>query len=133
MYIKNRVRRVVAAAAVTTSVALAVAAAGAVRADSSVTPDAGSIDVSPGAGSADSPPGSRLDREDRPANNDVTVVDRYEVVDGDSFWAIAERRLPDGATARDVWALTEVLMAYNGPRLGYGDPAMLTPGDIVDI
>jgi nucleoid-associated protein YgaU len=63
----------------------------------------------------------------------LTVVDEYEVVDGDSYWGIAERFLPDGSPARDVWECTQALMAFNAPRLGYAHPAMLHPGDVVDI
>ncbi len=63
----------------------------------------------------------------------LSVVDEYEVVDGDSYWAIAERFLPAGSTARDVWEFTQALMAFNAPRLGYAHPAMLHPGDVVDI
>ena len=63
----------------------------------------------------------------------LTVVDEYEVVDGDSYWGIAERFLPDGSPARDVWEFTQALMAFNAPRLGYAHPAMLHPGDVVDI
>jgi LysM repeat protein len=133
MYIKNSVRRAVAAAALATSAAIAVGAVGAAQADSRVTPDAGSTDVAPGRSTGDTPPGSGLGGEARPAAKDVTVVDQYEVVGGDSFWAIAERQLPDGATAREVLTVTKVLMDYNAPRLGHGDPAMLTPGDVVDV
>jgi nucleoid-associated protein YgaU len=63
----------------------------------------------------------------------LTVVDEYEVIDGDSFWEIAERFLPDGSTEEDVWELTQALMEVNGPRLGYAHPAMINPGDIVEI
>jgi nucleoid-associated protein YgaU len=67
----------------------------------------------------------------RPEN--LTVVKEYEVIAGDSFWGIAERFLPDGAGEHDVWEFTQALMAFNAPRLGYDHPAMLQPGDIVDI
>ena len=63
----------------------------------------------------------------------LTVVDEYEVVDGDSYWGIAERFLPAGSPARDVWEFTQALMSFNAPRLGYAHPAMLHPGDVVDI
>jgi LysM repeat protein len=132
MYIKNRLRHAVAAAAVTTSVAVALVAAGAVRADTSFTPDQGSTS---GAGSsADSPPGPGrgLDGGWYP-HQKVTVVGEYEVAKGDSYWAIAGQQLPDGATAREVWTLTQALMAYNAPRLGYDVAAMLKPGDVVDV
>ena len=132
MYINNPVRRAVAAAVLATSAAIAVGAVGAARADSSVKPDTGSIAVAP-ASAAESPPGVGGPDEARHAGKDVTVLDRYEVVDGDSFWAIAERQLPVGATKGDVLTLTNALMAHNGPRLGHGDPAMLEPGDMVDI
>ncbi len=61
------------------------------------------------------------------------MVDEYEVVDGDSYWGIAERFLPAGSPARDVWEFTQALMSFNAPRLGYAHPAMLHPGDVVDI
>jgi nucleoid-associated protein YgaU len=63
----------------------------------------------------------------------LTVVDDYEVVSGDSYWGIAERFLPDGSADRDVWEFTQALIAHNAPRLGYAHPAMLHPGDVVDI
>ena len=63
----------------------------------------------------------------------LTVVDEYEVVEGDSFWEIAERFLPEGSTEEDVWEFTQALMEFNGPRLGYAHPAMISPGDIVEI
>jgi hypothetical protein len=129
MYIKNPVRRAVAAAALATSAAIAVGAVAA-RADSSITPDSGSIDTATGRAAGDAPPGSGLAGE---AGMGVTLDRQYEVVDGDSFWGIAERQLPDDATAGDVLKVTTALMAHNAPRLGYGDPAMLRPGDVVDI
>jgi nucleoid-associated protein YgaU len=132
MYINNPVRRALAAAVLATSAAIAVGAVGAARADSSVKPDTGSIVVAP-ASAAESPPGVDGGGEAPHAGKNVTVLDQYEVADGDSFWAIAERQLPDGATKGDVLTLTNALMAHNGPRLGHGDPAMLKPGDIVDI
>ena len=63
----------------------------------------------------------------------LTVVDEYEVVDGDSYWGIAERFLPDESTEHDVWEFTQALMTFNAPRLGYAHPAMLHPGDVVEI
>ena len=63
----------------------------------------------------------------------LTVVDEYEVVGGDSYWGIAERFLPDGSADREVWEFTQALMAHNAPRLGYAHPAMLHPGDVVAI
>lgn len=68
-----------------------------------------------------------------PVSAAVEVVGQYEVVEGDSFWAIAERFLPDGAAERDVWTFTEALMNHNAPRLGYEHPAMLHPGDVIDV
>ena len=128
MYIKNPVRRAVAAAALATSAAIAVGAVGA-RADSSITPDSGSTDMATRRDAGDAPPGSGLAGE---AGMGVTLARQYEVVDGDSFWGIAERQLPDDATAGDVSKVTTALIAHNAPRLGYGDPAMLRPGDVVD-
>ena len=129
MYIKNPVRRAVAAAALATSAAIAVGAVGA-RADSSITPGSGSIDAATGHHAGDAPPGSGLAGD---AGMGVTLARQYEVVDGDSFWGIAERQLPDDATAGDVLKVTTALIAHNAPRLGHGDPAMLRPGDVVDI
>ena len=100
MYIKNPVRRAVAAAALATSAAIAVGAVGA-RADSSITPGSGSIDAATGHHAGDAPPGSALAGD---AGMGVTLARQYEVVDGDSFWGIAERQLPDDATASTAWA-----------------------------
>ena len=61
------------------------------------------------------------------------MVDEYEVVAGDSYWGIAERFLPNGSADREVWDFTQALMAFNAPRLGYAHPALLHPGDVVDI
>ncbi len=100
-----------------------------------MTRDPGSVEVPTGLSAAHSPPGAVAGLFARvwPAGRHATVVPSYEVADGDSFWAIAERQLPDGATKRDILTLTGALMAYNAPRLGYDVPAMLRPGDIVGI
>lgn len=60
-------------------------------------------------------------------------VIRHSVVSGDSYWSIARSQLGDGAPGTTVWDLTQALMEMNAPRLGYDDPAMLHPGDVVDI
>ncbi len=86
-----------------------------------------SVDDAPRAAATD-PPVSAWARRDR-----LTVVDDYEVVDGDSYWGIAERFLPTASTERDVWEFTQALMTFNAPRLGYAHPAMLHPGDVVEI
>ena len=45
----------------------------------------------------------------------LTVVDEYEVVEGDSYWGIAERFLPSGSPEREVWEFTQALMTFNAP------------------
>jgi nucleoid-associated protein YgaU len=88
-------------------------------------------------GSGEPRAAKRIERSSAPSawaqRDNLTVVDEYEVVEGDSFWAIAERFLPDGSPDRDVWEFTEALMRFNAPRLGYAHPAMLHPGDIVEV
>lgn len=60
-------------------------------------------------------------------------VRRHAVAAGDSYWSIARSQLGDGAAGTAVWDYTQILMDTNAPRLGYDDPAMLHPGDVVDI
>ena len=123
MYIdKNRLRRALAAVAVTTSAGLALAAAGVVQAEINATPDPGPIHVA-ARSNPEAPPGRGPDR--------VSAPDSYVVVAGDSYWAIAESALGNDATPAQVLAKTEELMMLNSARLGSGDPAMIHPGDIV--
>jgi LysM repeat protein len=56
----------------------------------------------------------------------------HRVEAGDSYWAIAASELPDGSP-REILALTESLIDHNAPRLGYTDPRMLHPGDLVAV
>jgi hypothetical protein len=68
----------------------------------------------------------------QPAGDQPTAAPAaHEVVAGDSYWAIAESVLGAEATAVEVLAKTEALMALNSSRLGYDDPAMIHPGDVV--
>lgn len=60
-------------------------------------------------------------------------AESYLVVEGDSYWAIAERHLGVDALASDVLDYTTALLDANAPRLGYDDPALLHPGDRVDL
>jgi len=57
----------------------------------------------------------------------------YEVKAGDSYWSIAERRLGATAGAASVAELTTSLIARNAPELGYADPTMLHPGDVLAV
>jgi nucleoid-associated protein YgaU len=133
MYIDtNRLRRALAAVAFTTFAGLALAAAGVVQAEMNATPDPGPIHVAAGS-HVDASPGSARDSNAKRADQTVAVVERYEVAAGDSFWAIAEHQLPDDASAGEVSELTEVLIEYNAPRLGYDDMAMIKPGDVVGV
>ena len=61
------------------------------------------------------------------------VVDEHVVVTGESYWAIAEEQLGDRASGSQVYAQTQALMDHNAPRLGYADPAMIQPGDVVQL
>ncbi len=58
---------------------------------------------------------------------------RHHVVAGDSYWSIARGQLGDGAPGTRVWDHTQALMEANAGRLGYEDPAMLHPGDEVEL
>ena len=80
-----RLRRAFAATAVIAAAGIAMAVAGVARADTNGTPDAGVTRTSVAAGAAEAPPGSAGERSRRPV-----AVEPYEVVAGDSFWAIAE-------------------------------------------
>jgi LysM repeat protein len=55
----------------------------------------------------------------------------HRVVAGDSYWAIAESTLGANAAPADVLAKTEQLIVFNSTRLGYDNPQMLHPGDVV--
>jgi DNA-binding SARP family transcriptional activator len=61
--------------------------------------------------------------------------DGYVVVADDSYWRIAEQTLPAELgrqpTDAEVLARTHKLIAGNASRLGYDDPDLLHPGDIV--
>jgi LysM repeat protein len=69
--------------------------------------------------------------DDVPSN----VGEQHVVQAGDSYWSIAEHivahQRDDGGAA--VVAATNELMDANAPRLGYSDPAMLHPGDVVYV
>jgi nucleoid-associated protein YgaU len=120
----NRVRRAVVVAALASSVA----AAGVVNADSIVPRDPAPNGVQPTRRAPEAPPGHRAQ------NRVPKIVARpYVVLEGDSYWTIAERFLPDGASDHDVSRRAEQLMAANAPKLGYDDRAMIHPGDPVTI
>ena len=119
--INNRVRGAIVTAAIATSVAVSLAGAGAARAHDSEPADPTSVDMPPVRGAAKRPPGPWISA--RP----------YVVLEGDSFWTIAERFVPDGATDGDVSRRAEQLMTANASKLGYDDPAMIQPGDAVTI
>lgn len=59
------------------------------------------------------------------------------VTSGDSYWTIAEdlllAHLDRSPTPSETAALTSTLMAHNASRLGYTDPAMIHPGDVIDL
>ncbi len=95
---KTRVRTAAAAAALATSVAIAVAATGAARADNSIPQPA--ADGVPAAASDAAPPGAAAFG----ARDEVRGAGSYVVTAGDSYWAIAEDILPDGAANGDCGA-----------------------------
>lgn len=64
---------------------------------------------------------------------DIDQPSHHEVAAGDSYWSIARSQLGDGASGPQVWDYTQLLMEANAPRLAYDDPAMLQPGDVVDV
>ena len=59
------------------------------------------------------------------------------MTDSESYWSISEDQLRvelgREPTPREVLERTEAAIAFNAPRLGYADPAMLHPGDIVHV
>ena len=61
----------------------------------------------------------------------------HVVVDGESYWSISEAHLPSELgrepTGREIYDRTEAAIAYNAPLLGYDDPNMLHPGDVVYV
>lgn len=48
-----------------------------------------------------------------------------------SYWQLATDIVDSDATVGDIAALTKALRAHNAPRLGYDDPNLLHPGDVV--
>ena len=64
----------------------------------------------------------------------VAEVDgEHTAIAADSYWSIAEAQLGDGASGADVHAQMQRLIDVNAPRLGYADPGMLQPGDVVAL
>ena len=122
---KTRVRTAAAAAALATSVAIAVTATGAARADNSTPQPA--ADGAPAAASDAGPPRAVAFA----ARDPLRGATHYVVTAGDSYWAIAESVLGVDAAPGDVLAKTEELIQLNGARLGYDNPQMLHPGDVV--
>ena len=61
------------------------------------------------------------------------VVGVHDVVAGDSYWAIAESLLPPDAAPGAVLDYTNALIEANASRLGYDDPHLLRPGDVLDV
>lgn len=59
------------------------------------------------------------------------MVGERVVADGDDYWSIAEQQLGASASRSEVAQQAQALMSLNAPRLGYSDPAMMQPGDIV--
>lgn len=59
------------------------------------------------------------------------------VKSGDSYWTIAEdlllAHLDRAPTPSETAALTSRLMEHNSPVFGYTDPAMIHPGDVIDV
>jgi len=59
----------------------------------------------------------------------------HTVVDGDSYWRIAQQHLRTvlgrEPVAQEVVVLTERLIARNAPLLGHRDPALILPGETV--
>ena len=63
----------------------------------------------------------------------AAVVGVHDVVAGDSYWAIAESLLPPDATPGAVLDYTNALIEANVSRLGYDDPHLFRPGDVLDV
>jgi nucleoid-associated protein YgaU/two-component SAPR family response regulator len=62
----------------------------------------------------------------------IRATGDYTVVAGDSYWGIAEHHL-DSARNSDVAAYSAELMELNAPELGYGDPRLIHPGDVIHL
>ena len=58
-------------------------------------------------------------------------IGRYTVRPGDSYWSVTARCPCSGDGA--IVAYTAVLMGHDAGRLGYANPAMLHPGDQLEI
>jgi nucleoid-associated protein YgaU len=123
----TRVRTAAAAAALATSVAIAVTATGAARADNSTPQPA--ADGAPAAASDAGPPRAVAFA----ARDPLRGATHYVVTAGDSYWAIAEDVLPDGAATSEVLRVADELISLNMSKLGYDVPTMLHPGDVVDV
>ncbi|HZY08206.1 MAG TPA: LysM peptidoglycan-binding domain-containing protein, partial [Ilumatobacteraceae bacterium] len=62
----------------------------------------------------------------------IRATGDYTVVAGDSYWGIAEHHL-DAAGSSDVAAFSAELMDLNAPTLGYSDPRLIHPGDVIHL
>ena len=64
-------------------------------------------------------------------------ADHVVVEAGDSYWRIAERHLDRQAghevSERAIFDYVPELIEHNAPRLGYDNPAMIHPGDVVEF
>ena len=63
----------------------------------------------------------------------LATADQYVVVPGDSYWRIAEHHLDPVARAGEIAKYTDVLVELNAPLLGYADPRLIRPGDVVEL
>jgi LysM domain len=57
--------------------------------------------------------------------------DSHVVQPGDSYWKIADGRLDASASESAVQTYSQALIDINSPVLGYSNPTMLHPGDVV--
>ena len=66
-----------------------------------------------------------------PVDPSPVTADRATVVVGDSYWSLAEAHLGADIPPTDVAEYVDVLIDVNADELGYRDPTMLHPGDVV--
>ncbi|MFM7684952.1 MAG: hypothetical protein ACKPDI_03385, partial [Actinomycetota bacterium] len=72
-----------------------------------------------------------------PSTSRAAAPTEHVVEDGDSYWGIAQQHLRAvlgrEPAPPEVVVLTERLMARNAPLLGHRDPALILPGEVVQL
>ncbi len=72
-----------------------------------------------------------------PPVDEPTVTGGHVVADGESYWSISEAQLRvelgREPTPQEIFERTQTAIAYNAARLGYDNPKMVHPGDVIFV